>query len=172
MVRYIAQARGKVKTIARDKLIQHDPFKSLNAINTVTDRGTGEERDETADERVARVRDTVTMLVNELAFLFEVRGSRALSARGMAWVTISPQNPLGSPRIDPVTGKYGQGSMFGHPLIQDILNELFFKRGKSIPLGIKHENLLSAGMTYSAVALISTAVSVLDISPTHSHHLP
>ena len=40
----------------------------------VTDCGTGEEQDETADERVARVRDTVTTLVNDLAFLFEVCG--------------------------------------------------------------------------------------------------
>jgi len=114
-----------------------------------------------ADERVARVRDTVTTLVNDLAFLFEVRGSRALSTCGMAQVIIFPQIPLGSPRIDPATGKYGLGSMFGHLLIQDISNKLFFKRGKSIPLGIKHKNLFSAGMTYSTIALISTAVSSL-----------
>jgi len=109
-------------------------------------------------------------LVNDLAFLFEVRGSCTPSACGMAQMTVFPQNPLGSPRVDPVTGKYGLGSMFGHPLIQDISNELFFKRGKSVPLGIKHENLFSAGMTYSAIALVSTAVSVLNIPLTHSHH--
>jgi len=155
---------------ARDKLIQHNPFESLNTINTVTDHGTGEEWDKTADERVARVRDTVTTLVNDLAFLFEVRGSRALSTCGMAQVIIFPQNPLGSPCINPTTGKYGLGSMFGHPLIQDISNKLFFKRGKLIPLGIKHENLFSAGMTYLTIALISTAVSSLNIQLTYSHH--
>ena len=68
----------------------------------VTDCGTGEERDETEEERVARVRDVVTSLTNDLAFLFEVNRfalichqltgstSRTLSAPHMS--TLPPVN--------------------------------------------------------------------------------